>query len=92
MAQSADRLYRRINVITPEGPVLVETRGSRAASLAGRHANAVRKFVETGDSGDLRAFQGKTVGGHPFATAPEDLRELARKGAVEFEDIYDLTR
>lgn len=88
---SADRLYRRMTVITLEGPKLVEVRGSRVASLVGKHANAVRKFVETGDARDLRQFRGKSVGGQRLAADPKALRQLAQRGEVEFEDIYDLT-
>jgi hypothetical protein len=90
-AKASDRLYRRMTAITPDGPALVEVRGSRAASLIGKHANAVRKFVETGDARDLHKFRGKTVGGRSLATDPEVLRRLARRGEVEFEDIYELT-
>ncbi len=89
-AKPSDRLYRRMTVITPEGPTLVEVRGSRSASLIGKHANAVRKFVETGDVRDLRKFRGETVGGHTLATDPDTLQQLARRGEVDLEDIYDL--
>jgi hypothetical protein len=91
VAKPSDRFYRRMTVVTPNGPTLVEIRGSRTASMVGKHANAVRKFVETGDSSDLKAFRDKRVGGQPLATDPEKLRQLARRGEVDFEDIYDLT-
>ncbi len=78
-------------VITPDGVTTVEVSGSRARSLVGRHANAVRKFVETGDSTDLREFRGKSVGGRSLTTDPDILRRLARRGEVDFEDIYALT-
>jgi hypothetical protein len=77
--------------ITPDGQVLVEVRGSRVASLIGRHANAVQQFHATGDTRPLREFRGRSVQGRKLATDPNVLRRLARRGEIEFEDIYDLT-
>lgn len=88
---SADRLYRRMTAITPDGPVTVEVRGSRAASLLGRHANAVQTFVQTGDARDLQAFSGKSVGGHELTTDLNVLRRLARRGELDVDEIYELT-
>lgn len=87
----ADRLYRRMTAITPDGPVTVEVRGSRAASLLSRHANAVQTFVQTGNARVLRAFRGKSVGGHELASDPNVLRRLARRGELDVDEIYELT-
>ena len=87
----ADRLYRRMTVITSDGPQLVELRGSRVASLVARHANAVRKFVDTGDARGLRQFRGQSAGGYQLATNPNVVRRLANRGEIDFEDIYDRT-
>jgi hypothetical protein len=61
------------------------------ATVAAKHANAVRKFVETGDASDLRKFRGKSVGGEHLATDPGTIKRLAHRGELDFEDIYDLT-
>jgi hypothetical protein len=90
-AITTDRFYRRMTVITVDGPKLAEVRGSRMASLAAKHANAVRKFAETGDASDLRRFRGKSVGGEHLATDPATIKRLAHRGELDFEDIYDLT-
>ena len=90
-ARTSDRLYRRMTAITNDGPVTIEVRGSRTASLLGRHANAVQQFVQTGDARDLRAFRGRSVNRHQLASDPDVIRRLARRGALDFEDLYDLT-
>lgn len=87
----ADRLYRRMTVISPDGTVTVEVRGSRAASLIGRHHNAVQDFIATRDPAVLRDFRGKSVGGHELATDPTLLRRLGREGELDFPDVYELT-
>jgi hypothetical protein len=80
-----------MTAVTDDGVVSVEVRGSRTASLLGRHSNAVQQFVETGDARVLRPFRGTSVGGHRLASDPDVLRRLARRGELDFEELYDLT-
>jgi hypothetical protein len=80
-----------MTVTTSDGQVLAEVRGSQAASTVSRHANAVQTFRQTDDESKLREFRGKSVAGHQLATDPDVLRRLARRGELDFEDIYELT-
>lgn len=86
----ADRLYRRVRVIGPEGEAWVDVRGSRRASLVGEYWNAVRRYLATGDEAPLARFRGARVGGVELQTEPEAIEELARRGEVSFESLYEL--
>jgi hypothetical protein len=92
VATKSDRLFRRLQVTTTEGVQWVDVRGSRQASLAGRHANAVKAFLSAPDDAslqdalrNLRRFEGVTLGGKQLETRPEVLEELGRQGELEFE-------
>ena len=50
VASRSDRLYRVMNAVTTEGVVEVSLRSSRQATLVGEHANAIKKFLLTGDA------------------------------------------
>lgn len=90
VATGADRLYRRVKVIGPEGDVFVNTRGSRRASTVGEYWNAVRHYLSTGDEGPLERFRGRRVAGVELETEPDVIDELSRRGEVSFEDLYEL--
>jgi hypothetical protein len=92
VASPSDRLFRRVQVATIEGAQWVDVRGSRQASLAGQHANAVKAFLSAPDDAsleialrNLQKFEGVTVGGKQLETRPEVLEELGRRGELEFE-------
>jgi len=91
VAKPADRLYRRMRVLTAEGLQDVGLRGSRVASLVGAHWNAIKKYVETGDDSELNAFTDEFPGGKRLATDSLVIDREARRGELDFEDIYDLT-
>src|SRR5438132_635163 len=59
-ARRADRLLRVMNVLSTDGHLTVVVRGSREASLAAEHANAVRRYLG-GDTGALDPFAGARV-------------------------------
>src|SRR5438270_13800868 len=82
IASSADRLYRRMPVLTTEGVREVELHGSRAASLIGRHWNAVQHYLRTGDESELREFSGKTVAGLRLETDADAIDAGARTGEL----------
>jgi len=88
----ADRFYRELNFMTPDGPVVVGVHGSRRASEVARHAAAVKRFGETGDWEGLRPFSGKrlVVGAQEleYVTDPDVLTRLLEAGTVSFEDLY----
>lgn len=94
---TTDRLIRRLHLITADGPggpgvLLVDVKDSRTATLLARHANAVRAYVEHGDSFDLREFRGRsvTLQGKQFRllTDTAALDELAALGELQFETLY----
>src|SRR5437868_12862295 len=83
-----DHLTRQMFVITAQGLEPIAVRGSRAASLLGKHAAAVQRFLRTGDSSALDAFRGKRVAGHELITKPRLLTALADAGALRLDDLY----
>ena len=85
VATKSDRLYRVMNVITTDGVQEVPLRSSRQASLVGEHANAVKKFLLTGDDEPLRKFAGVKVAGRELEVRPEVLEELQRTSELEYE-------
>lgn len=87
---SADRLRRRIRVVGPEGEMFVDTRGSRRASMVGEYWNAVRNYLLTGDEVPLQRFRGQRVARVELETDPDVIDELARRGEVSFEDLYEI--
>ena len=87
-----DRLARRMRFPTAMGPIDLEIRDSRSASILGSYWAAVDRYLKTGDSEALMPFERKgiRVGGRvwPLITEARVLRRLAGAGIVEFEDIY----
>lgn len=92
-AKASDRLLRPMLVPTPDGPVTLDVRDSRAASLLGRYWAAVGRYLETGDDGPLRRLRGKgiTVNKrfYPLITDPHALDRLADGGELSFSDLYE---
>jgi hypothetical protein len=90
-AKPADPLFRRMRILSLEGVISVDIRGSRVAALAGEHASAIHHFLATGDDRRLRPLAGKRVAGVPLETDPDAIEAWGRRGVLDFEDIYDLT-
>lgn len=88
----ADRLYRTMRVVSTEGMVDVEVRGSRQSRRIAQHMNAVKQFLATGDDEALRRFAGVKVAGVQLETDPERIEEMGRVHELSFEDIYNSTR
>lgn len=88
MLRESDSLIREMFVITLLGLVPVRVRGSRAASLLGRHAAAVQHFLRTGDDSRLAQFQGKRVAGHELIVDTKLLSMLAEAGALRLDNLY----
>jgi len=91
-ARPRDSISRRITLLTPEGPRAVATRDSRHASLIALHNNAVRRYIETGDTSLLEAFEryrANVQRGPPleFATDPRVIDRLAEGGELAY-DVY----
>jgi hypothetical protein len=88
MAKPSDCSYQRMSVLSTDGVVDIDVRGSRARSLVGRHWNAIRRFAATGDVGALTPFEGKRVGGAVLATDPDQIEEFLRRREIDIDDIY----
>ena len=88
----ADRLLRTMRVVSTEGVVDVDVRGSRQARRLAQHMNAVKQFLATGDAEALERFEGVRVAGVQLETDPERIEELGRLHELSFEDIYSSAR
>lgn len=91
-ARTSDDLLARMPVLTIEGPRELEVRGSRNRSLVGRHWNAVREYLLTGDTAQLRGFSGKSVSHFELEADPDAIDYWAPREPFTFEEIYDATR
>jgi hypothetical protein len=78
-----------MRTVTTEGVEMVVPLSDHEASLIGRHANAVKAFINTGDVDALVPFRGLTVGGRRLETDPDELESLARDSELDYEDIYE---
>jgi hypothetical protein len=95
-ATPTDTLARTMQMLTPRGYQTVVLHGRNAgqrASVLARYHNAVKRYLETGDTTALRDFRGKVVRAHNkvgyrFITDPATLDELARAGELSFETLY----
>lgn len=86
----SDRLTAYLNVLTPQGRVVVAVRGSRQRLLLARYEAALRRWREgePGAEAELATFQGQTVGGHPLITDVKLLATLEDAGELDFEELY----
>jgi hypothetical protein len=92
-AKASDRIARRLNFVTPQGSIEIVVRSSRIASNIGEYLNAVRKYVNTGDTSALARFRNKAFRSadgveHEFTTEPALLDSLARAGILAIEGLY----
>ena len=85
VASKSDRDFRPMNVLTTEGVLYLAVPSSRQASTVSDHANAVKKFILTGDDEPLRKFAAVKVAGHELEVRPEILEELQRTSELEYE-------
>jgi uncharacterized protein YaaR (DUF327 family) len=90
--KQSDRLLRRMRMLTPQGEVVVRTTSSRTATRIAEYNNALREYVLTRDTTQLKRFENKVVrsGGktYTFVTDPKILDRNIRAGMVHFVDIY----
>jgi hypothetical protein len=84
----SDRAYHRMTVLSTDGMVDIDVRGSKARSLVGQHWNAIQRYAATGDVRILQVFGGKRVGGVVLASDPDVVEELLRRGQIAPEEIY----
>lgn len=88
----SDRLPRLMRMFTTQGELPVYTTSSRTATRIAEHNIAVKDYVLTRDTTELKRFEGKTVRSrgktYTFGTDPRTLDRHIRAGAVHFVDIY----
>lgn len=89
----SDRIARRLNFPTPQGQIEIVVRSSRIASTIGEYLNAVRKYLNTGDTSALSRFKNKTFRSadgvkHQFTTDPRSLNVLGHAGMLAIEGLY----
>ncbi len=89
-ARSEDQLRFSMTVLTSRGPIDVIVSNSRQRKLLNRYNLALRMFRAGEDGADaaLKAFEGKTLGGHTLVTDIKLLIELEEAGQLDFEDFY----
>jgi hypothetical protein len=84
-----DRAYRPMRVLTNTGIEVVDA-SRRDASTVGRYWSAVGHYIQHGDDSELRKLRGVTVNGYELETDLDVIDELAARGELDFEDIYEL--
>lgn len=87
-----DRIARTLHVITPGGTQPVTVRSSRTASRIAEYMNAVRTYVNSGDSSALARFAGRrfrtNLGTLGFVTDTATLDHLGDASELEIEGLY----
>jgi len=81
-----DKLPFLVNI--PLGPSVA--RNLRERKLAGAYDSALRMWRagEHGAEAALKAFEGKTVGGHKLITDTKLLTQLEEAGQLDFDNLY----
>lgn len=89
-ARSEDQLRFSMTVLTSRGPLDVIVPDSLERKLLGEYYAVLRGFRAGEDGADaaLKAFEGKSVGGHPLITDIKLLIELEEADRLDFEHIY----
>lgn len=90
-----DNRPRRVQVISRGRQQTITVAGFEDASLVGRHAAAVKIFLDSSDPSHLAPFQGESVldrngRRYPFETDPNIIYRLSFAGGEAFEDVYRL--
>jgi hypothetical protein len=91
----SDRVERYLKTYENGVRTEVLVSDSRTASLLSGYSNAVGKFIETGDTSALRAFEGKTYRDasgavHSLETDPQAIRAAIERSESDFGSFADL--
>jgi len=78
-----------VRVLTNGGLVHLRGLDDAEATEVGRHWNAVRRYLETGDDAALAEFEHAFIRGRELAASPRIVEWFAVRGEVAFESIYD---
>jgi len=81
-----------MRVLTIGGVEFVDVRDPVERSTVGGYWNAVRHYLSTGDDSRLWGFEGESIGGRRLETDLDAIEEWARRGELDFEEIYERTR
>ncbi len=91
-ATSGDRFRRNLQIPTALGPTKVPVYGSKAASKLSKYANAINRYLRTGDTSQLKSFKGKKVrvGNQQIelVTDPNTLSVLAEADVLRLDQLY----
>lgn len=82
-------MSKDIRVITTHGIVTMIGLDEDERSTVGRHWNAVKRYVQTGDDTALDPFVAIRVGGRELETRTHALDFHANVGELSFESIYE---
>lgn len=84
-----DRAYRPMRVLTNTGVEVVDA-SRRDASTIGRHWGAVGRYLQHNDDSELRKLRGASINDYELETDLDVTDELAGRGELDFEEIYEL--
>jgi hypothetical protein len=95
-AKRSDRLLRVLVVPDAQGNREIAVRTSRASTQLALYSNAVQRYLQIGDSSQLRKFQNvelKDASGNRITllTDLSDLNRLGSAGVLSFESLYART-
>jgi hypothetical protein len=80
----------KLRFLVKIGPMSTIARNLRERKLAGGYDSALRMWRagEDGAEAALKAFEGKTVGGHKLITDTKLLTQLEEAGQLDFDNLY----
>ena len=78
-----------MRLITTDGVIGVAVATRQDRETVSRHANAVARFLATGEVEPLEPFEGLQVEGHKLEADPDRLESWATANDLEFEDLYE---
>ncbi len=76
-----------MRVLTREGVVDVPVPSEEDRSVLGSYWNAVREYLESGDTKPLEPFEGERVE-LELETDPKVIEHYANEGELDIDDIY----
>lgn len=91
----SDRIQRYLQTYESGARKSVLIEDSKTATLLSRYASAVHHYLETGDAGRLKKFEGRTYVDahgrvHNVETSPAKLRAAAERSEADFGSFGDL--
>ncbi len=75
-----------MRILTGGQIIEVDVRGSRQASLVGRHWAASKRYLDLGDKSHLAAVAGKRVAGYELECDPDVIEYLAGPSQLDIPE------